>query len=135
MFSSSSSSGSETEESCNKETMEFSGVVPYDENLEPLATEEKAKSKRKEWLKKPNKSENTKQDLLEKWKFLHGTTSKLFFKRYVDVLSLFLAFIMKLFRCFMQHSRVLPFLFTIVAMGFFFRNAFMNPFELSMVAS
>ena len=41
--SSSSSSGSETEGSCNEETMEFSGVVPYDENLEPLATEGEAK--------------------------------------------------------------------------------------------
>lgn len=41
--SSCSSSGSETEESCNEETMEFSGVVPYDESLELLATEEEAK--------------------------------------------------------------------------------------------
>ena len=40
---SSSSSGSENEESCNEETMEFSSVVPYDESLEPLATEEEAK--------------------------------------------------------------------------------------------
>ena len=39
----SSSSGSENEESCNEETMEFSSVVPYDESLEPLATEEEAK--------------------------------------------------------------------------------------------
>ena len=39
----SSSSGSENKESCNEETMEFSSVVPYDESLEPLATEEEAK--------------------------------------------------------------------------------------------
>lgn len=41
--SSSSSSDSENEESCNEETMGFSGVVPYDKSLEPLATEEEAK--------------------------------------------------------------------------------------------
>lgn len=39
--SSSSSSGSEGEESLN-EPIEFSGFVPYDEDLEPLATAEEA---------------------------------------------------------------------------------------------
>lgn len=40
--SSSSSSGSEPEESVNEEIVEFSGIVPYDEDLEPLATAEEA---------------------------------------------------------------------------------------------
>lgn len=38
----SSSSGSEAEESFNEEIVEFSGIVPYDEDLEPLATPEEA---------------------------------------------------------------------------------------------
>ena len=85
--SSSSSSGSETEESCNEETMEFSCVVPYDENLEPLATEEEAKEQEERMAQEAE---------LERE---YEAKSKLFLKRYVDVLSLFLAFIMKLFRC------------------------------------
>ena len=40
--SSSSSSGSEAEESFYEEIDEFSGIVPYDEDLEPLATPEEA---------------------------------------------------------------------------------------------
>ena len=40
--SSSSSSGSEAEESFYEEIVEFSGIVPYDEDLEPLATPEEA---------------------------------------------------------------------------------------------
>lgn len=40
--SSSSSSESEGEENFNEESVEFGGVVPYDEDLEPLATEEEA---------------------------------------------------------------------------------------------
>ena len=40
--SSSSSSKSEGEEIFNEESVEFGGVVPYDEDLEPLATEEEA---------------------------------------------------------------------------------------------
>ena len=40
--SSSSSSESENEENFNEESVEFCGVVPYDEDLEPLATEEEA---------------------------------------------------------------------------------------------
>lgn len=40
--SSSSSSGSEAEESFNEEIVEFSGIVPYDEDLELLATPEEA---------------------------------------------------------------------------------------------
>ena len=40
--SSSSSSGSESEESFNEDIVEFSGIVPYDEDLEPLATPEEA---------------------------------------------------------------------------------------------
>ena len=39
---SSSSSGSEAEESFYEEIVEFSGIVPYDEDLEPLATPEEA---------------------------------------------------------------------------------------------
>lgn len=40
--SSSSSSGSEFEESYNEEIVETGGFVPYDEDLEPLATEQEA---------------------------------------------------------------------------------------------
>ena len=40
--SSSSSSGSEAKESFYEEIVEFSGIVPYDEDLEPLATTEEA---------------------------------------------------------------------------------------------
>ena len=40
--SSSSSSGSEAEEIFYEEIVEFSGIVPYDEDLEPLATPEEA---------------------------------------------------------------------------------------------
>ena len=39
---SSSSSGSEAEEIFYEEIVEFSGIVPYDEDLEPLATPEEA---------------------------------------------------------------------------------------------
>ena len=38
--SSSSSSGSETEEIFNVETVELSSFIPYEEDLEPLATAE-----------------------------------------------------------------------------------------------
>lgn len=38
-----SSFGSENEESCNEEIMEFSGVVFYDESLESLVIEEEVK--------------------------------------------------------------------------------------------
>ena len=37
-----SSSGSEAEEIYNEEIVQFSGIVPYDEDLEPLATPEEA---------------------------------------------------------------------------------------------
>jgi len=40
--SSSSSSRSEAEESFDEDIVEFSGIVPYDEDLEPLATPEEA---------------------------------------------------------------------------------------------
>ena len=40
--SSSSSSGSEAEESFDEDIVEFSGIVPYDEDLGPLATPEEA---------------------------------------------------------------------------------------------
>ena len=40
--SSSSSSGSEAEESFYDEIVEFSGIVPYDEDLEPFPTPEEA---------------------------------------------------------------------------------------------
>ena len=40
--SSSSSSESENKENSNEESVEFCGVVLYDEDLEPLATEEEA---------------------------------------------------------------------------------------------
>ena len=46
--------------------MEFSCVVPYDENLEPLATEEESKEQEERMAQ------------LEKWKFLHRTTSNFF---------------------------------------------------------
>ena len=37
-----SSSGSEAEEIYNEEIVQFSGIVPYDEDLEPLATPNEA---------------------------------------------------------------------------------------------
>ena len=37
-----SSSESDGEETFNEESVDFCGVVPYDEDLEPLATEEEA---------------------------------------------------------------------------------------------
>ena len=37
-----SSSGSEAEEIYNEEIVQFSGIVPYGEDLEPLATPEEA---------------------------------------------------------------------------------------------
>lgn len=40
--SSSCSSGSEYEETHNEEIVESAGFVPYDEDLEPLATEQEA---------------------------------------------------------------------------------------------
>ena len=40
--SSSNSSESEADESFNEDIVEFSGIVPYDEDLEPLATPEEA---------------------------------------------------------------------------------------------
>ena len=38
----STSSGSEAVESFDENIVEFSGIVPYDEDLEPLATPEEA---------------------------------------------------------------------------------------------
>lgn len=49
---SSGSSGSEAEESFDKNIVEFSGIVPYDEDFEPLATPEEAAERRQEWPKK-----------------------------------------------------------------------------------
>ena len=40
--SSCNSSESEADESFNEDIVEFSGIVPYDEDLEPLATPEEA---------------------------------------------------------------------------------------------
>ena len=71
--SSSSSSESEGKENFNEESVEFGGIVPYDEDLEPLATEEEAAEHEARMAQEVLVEREYRARLTEKWMSLYGT--------------------------------------------------------------
>ena len=84
--SSSSSTESESEESFNEERGEFSGFVPYDDNLELLTTVEEAAKYDAQMAREVEQEANFRQDFPAKWSLLRGKMSKMVF--HVEVFEL-----------------------------------------------
>lgn len=78
-LSSSSSSGSETKGIFNEETVKLPSFIPYEEDLEPLATAKETAKQEARMAEELDEERAFRKDSLVKWMLVHGTRSELFF--------------------------------------------------------